>query len=336
MSKKTIAFRADRSKKTGFGHFVRSLALANHLKNDFECYFASYDEDIKDVEVEKHEEYLRQLVQIGILPILLFENSREENDEAFLRYLDNNGIDIVVLDNYYYDAEYQQKIRNLGCKVVCIDDVPSRHMACDLLITGSPLNRSDFSLEPYTEFVSGIEWTFLRDEFLVPMKLRNTKSEPAEVVIAMGGSDAFNLTDKMISIIGNCMPTAKIHVIAGSLVKINSQNQNRVIRHQNLSASELVTLFDKVDLGIFPSSTIAIEAASRKLPIIVGYNTANQMALYENGVKKKLFVPLGNLLDSANLIVARLTEIIGSIPLAPPVIDFSKQKQDTISLFKRL
>lgn len=34
-----IFFRADASREIGYGHFIRSLALANMLKSDFECSF---------------------------------------------------------------------------------------------------------------------------------------------------------------------------------------------------------------------------------------------------------------------------------------------------------
>ena len=37
--KKKILFRADADNKIGYGHFVRTLALADMLKDDFECVF---------------------------------------------------------------------------------------------------------------------------------------------------------------------------------------------------------------------------------------------------------------------------------------------------------
>ena len=37
--KKRILFRADANVQIGYGHFVRTLALADMLKDDFECVF---------------------------------------------------------------------------------------------------------------------------------------------------------------------------------------------------------------------------------------------------------------------------------------------------------
>ena len=35
-----IIFRADAGAGIGYGHFIRSLALADMLKNDFDCVFS--------------------------------------------------------------------------------------------------------------------------------------------------------------------------------------------------------------------------------------------------------------------------------------------------------
>ena len=152
----------------------------------------------------------------------------------------------------------------------------------------------------------------------------------------MGGSDAFNLTDMMTGMVGNCLPNANIDVIAGPLVKINSNKSSLIKIHRNLTAKDMVKIFDKSDIGIFPASTIAIEAASRKLPIIGGYYVSNQMALYDYGVKHRIFAPLGNLQDSPTLIESRLGKILRSERPVPPVINFRNQKQNTIDLFNRI
>ena len=331
MKKRRVVLRADASKKTGYGHFFRTLALANHLKNDFDCNFVSYNEDSELGFIP--ESLLLQVINVcNALPVV--GQSIHAFNKDFLSVLDKD--DIVVLDNYYFTTEYQKEIKNIGCKLVCLDDIPTRHMVCDVLICGSPQQHSNFSLEPYTEFFSGIEWIFLRDEFLIPNKVRDIVSQIQNVVIAMGGSDAFNLTDKMIGTMENCLPHANINVIAGPLVKINSNTSSVINVHRNLTAKDMVNIFDKSDIGIFSSSTVAIEATSRKLPIIGGYYAQNQMVLYDYCVKNRIFAPLGDLQDSPNLIESRLSKILRSERPIPPVINFRKQKQNTIDLFKRI
>ena len=40
--KKRVVLRADASKSIGYGHFTRTLALANILREHFICFFATY------------------------------------------------------------------------------------------------------------------------------------------------------------------------------------------------------------------------------------------------------------------------------------------------------
>ena len=37
--KQRIYFRADAGREIGYGHFIRTLALADMLKDDFDCVF---------------------------------------------------------------------------------------------------------------------------------------------------------------------------------------------------------------------------------------------------------------------------------------------------------
>ena len=41
---------------------------------------------------------------------------------------------IVVLDGYHFDTNYQTKIKQKGCKLVCIDDLHDKHFVADIII----------------------------------------------------------------------------------------------------------------------------------------------------------------------------------------------------------
>ena len=329
VKKPRIVLRADASKKTGYGHFIRSLALAEYLHDGFECCFASFNSDLKSLTRFQLTEIFKTSI-----PFAVTGKTLEEYDEDFLAQI--HPSDIVVLDNYYFSTEYQQRIKDKGCKLVCIDDMHDRHMICDLLITPSPLTREDFSLENYTEFHGGVEWAFLRKPFLAPLAVRNIPSKIKSVVMAMGGSDAFNLTDKMIGILHHELPDTEIHAICGESVSISEESKKMARIHTQLSAEELVELFDNADIGVFPASTVAIEAFSRKLPVIAGYYVENQKAFYDIGIQRRYFSPLGCLLDDTESISQRLKYILDYSRPAPMVIDFRAQKDRIIELFKEI
>jgi len=324
-----VVFRADGSGKTGYGHFIRSLALASYLKDDFDCHFTTYNSI-------DHSPTYYQLAEIAkvcdFIPIV--GSSLEEANADFLNKLRPD--DIVVLDNYYYTTDFQRTIKDKGCKLVCIDDMHDRRMVCDLLMTACPLRREDFSLESYTKFIGGIEWAFLREPFLKPNNNRNISDEISSVVIAMGGADPFNLTDKMIKVVNAVLPKCEIHVMAGDTVAISEESANIAVIHRRLDADGIVKLFDNSDLGIFPASTVCMEALSRELPVAAGYYVDNQKDFYRYGVENNLFSPLGNLLDDTGCLLHRLKTIVGNNRPLPVTIDFHDQKKKIIKIFKEL
>lgn len=329
--KRRVVLRADASKSIGYGHFIRSLALAEYLKDNFDCYFSSYN--IDGIGGLMSEFQLSEVSKI-CSPLAIEGSEIEEFNNKFLRTIQKE--DIIVLDNYYYSTDYQQAIRNKGCKLVCIDDVHDRHMVCDLLLTVCPLERKDFDLESYTKFCGGIKYALLRNPFFTACKPRNIKAKIDKIVIGMGGADAFNLTDKMINIVHSVLPHAMIDVIAGDIVNVSDESSKIATIYRKLSAKEIVELFDSTDLGIFPSSTICLEAFSRKLPVVAGYYVDNQKEFYDYGVKNNLFKPLGCLLDPHAQVASRLTKIFANGCFVPVVIDFKGSKNIIIDLFKSL
>ena len=54
MSSRKIYFRADAGGSIGYGHFIRTLALADMLKDDFECvFYTKTPTDYQQKEAEK-------------------------------------------------------------------------------------------------------------------------------------------------------------------------------------------------------------------------------------------------------------------------------------------
>ena len=67
---KKIYFRADASSDIGYGHFVRSLALADILKDYFDCYFATiHPTEYQLKEISKVCQYYRFQTMVPIMTI---------------------------------------------------------------------------------------------------------------------------------------------------------------------------------------------------------------------------------------------------------------------------
>lgn len=322
-----IILRADAGKQTGYGHFVRSLALAEYLRDQYHCVFASFN----NTEHSPTEYQIREIAKVcGYLP--LNAGSLEEYDELFLQAIATG--DIVVLDNYYFSTDYQRMIRAKGCRLVCVDDMRQRHFVADALLTVCPFEREEFSMEPYTRFLGGIQHSFLRSAFF---KIPERNTDHDRIVVAIGGADPFGLTNRIIRLVSAVAPQLHIDVIAGDTVEVDSGRKGISV-HRRITAEEIVRIFTHASLGIFPASTVCIEALACRLPIAAGWYVDNQEEFYHRGVSRQLFLPLGNLTDPDRILLGRLQDILSRRHTPPPAahIDFASGRDDIIRLFHNL
>lgn len=276
-NKKEIYFRADAGPKIGYGHFIRSLALADMLKDDFKCtFFTVHPTDFQLGELKKSCNY-----------VVMDEETMLED---FLTYL--KGDEIVVLDNYFYTTEYQKRIKGKGSKLVCIDDMHDKHYVADAVINHGVVIESEFDCEPYTRLYLGKNYELLRKPFLQPLKGLKRKNN---VVVSFGGSDPLRLTDKIVSQLIEIQSPYHIVTILGDKTYLSEENRKKVEIRSNISAQQMADLFETSAFGILSTSTVSLEAMSRQLPIMIGYYVENQKEGYDRFLGRGKFLPLGYL-----------------------------------------
>src|SRR5690606_17963227 len=101
----------------------------------------------------------RDIIQEGFLFQVI------DREEEFLQSL--TGKEIVVLDHYGLDSNYQQKIKERGSKLVCIDDQHDKDFLADLVINHSPgVAYQDYRTPAFTQFALGPDFALLRPPFL--------------------------------------------------------------------------------------------------------------------------------------------------------------------------
>lgn len=283
-----VIFRADGGQAIGLGHIMRSLCLANYLKEQFSCSFATRNEE-KGI-----HELIRQSCQEVIqLP---------EGDMHFAFFLEQlKGDEIVVLDNYYFSTDYQKQVRDKGCKVVCIDDTYERHFVADAVINHAEgVERGKYSVEPYTRLMFGYEYALVRPEFINnnPFKARGAIRN---ILVCIGGADPYNISLKIVYSLMSISSELDINLVVGAAYHHKStleelKGLKSVKVHCNLHYKEMAALMDHSDFGVFPASTIAIEACASRLPFATGYFVDNQIQIYQGLAKNQLAFDLGNLL----------------------------------------
>lgn len=254
-----VIIRADGSYKIGLGHVFRSLALAEMLESDFSCMFAIQAPDIK-LEAE-----IRSVCnEIIILPVT-------ETKEEFIHELDPyiKGNEIIVLDGYAFDTEYQKNIKNKHCSLVCIDDIHAFHFFADVIINHSgSADKEIYSAEDYTQYYLGPNYSLLRRPFLRFSSKLIKKRITSNLLICMGGADPLNYTSSILSEVTRYGSFSVINVIIGSAYKYENELMNlmsgdkRITLHKNISAAEMVNIMSTCGMAICSGSSISFEYAT--------------------------------------------------------------------------
>lgn len=298
MERKVI-LRADASPTIGMGHFIRTLALAEMLRDDFYCVYATR----KPTDYQKQE--INQLCKALIeLPD---DNSHYQKLLEVLK-----GDEIVVLDNYYFDTEYQKRIKEKGCKVVCIDDMHDKHYVADVVINHAPgLVEDNFSVDKNSKILLGLKYALLRKQFNDNYNSRTRCIRlPEHLLITFGGADFNNLTCKYLLELNKSSKFNKVSIITGvaytfieELKKIiNSIDDIDIYHHSSVNVSQIIKIVENVDIAIAPSSTILYELIHLNVPVLSGYYTENQINIYKGFAELDVIFKGNDLNDTSHVI----------------------------------
>jgi len=193
----------------------------------------------------------------------------------------------VVIDHYGLNTLYQQKIKESGCKLVCIDDIHEKEFYADLIINHAPgVQPNDYKAQTYTKFALGLDYVLLRPLFLKNAKKDKTSREIKTAFVCFGGSDQKNYSKKSIQDLLQFDEIETIHLVIGAsnqhlelLIKL-FEDEKRVKIHHALNEEEILHLMNESDLSIAPASGILLELLSAKCNVISGYYVDNQKEIY--------------------------------------------------------
>ncbi len=322
MDKRTVIFRADASPTIGMGHFIRTLALAEMLNEHFYCVFATCQPS--SYQIEEIEKVCHSKINLS---------DDDSHFNLFLNYL--KGDEIVVLDNYFFDTDYQKAIKAKGCKLVCIDDLNDKVYFADLIINHTlDIKAEDYQAQTYTQFALGPKYALLRPSFMKMNKNVKQIQKVETLFICFGGLDTYNLTSSTLDVLKETYHLNRIIIVIGEIFEGKTQLIekaklfSKVDIHHAINDVKMAQLMTESDLAIIPSSGTMLEAMSVGLPVITGYYVPNQeiaakkfsdagLALYCGNFLTNFQNNLNNLLnsltiDNLNGMLSRQKEIFGN------------------------
>lgn len=311
MGRKVI-LRADGNQQIGLGHVYRLLALAEMLYENYYLIFA----------IRKPEPFLADLIKntchkLHVLPAYnyVLPDERSISEEIPFDLADVlKGDEIVVTDGYWFGINFQKAVKDIGCKLVCIDDLAEAEFVADVVINHAPgLDHSIYkSVAPHTKLCVGLDYMILRPEFFRPRA--KARLEVTRILICFGGSDTKHLTFDYASKILVLDPASCLQIVYSQafsqeqkelLVMLHKKWPSRVNLYHSLNANELVEIIDSCSHAVVSASTISLEVVARGLTPIIGYYVSNQRHIYDGLIKLQLASGLEDLND-ANEIDSKL------------------------------
>lgn len=190
-----LLIRADAFTTMGTGHVMRCLALAQAWKDD--------KGDVLFVMTTESSALETRLRSEGIEIVYLSAQPGSIDDAIQTAHLAcQRDATWVVVDGYHFDSAYQTGIKEVGLKLMVIDDYGhAKHYFGDLVLNQNL--HADEALyvnrEPYSRLLLGTRYVLLRSEFLDWRGWQREIPKVAyKVLVTLGGSDLDNVTLKVI------------------------------------------------------------------------------------------------------------------------------------------
>ncbi|WP_276496162.1 UDP-2,4-diacetamido-2,4,6-trideoxy-beta-L-altropyranose hydrolase [Pontibacter litorisediminis] len=278
-NKSRIVFRADGNSRIGLGHVVRSLALAQMLKEEFRCVFAVQ---------QPEESLLGQLQHVCEEVIVLEAQEINEQEATYLCGQVLRPSDVVVLDGYRFDTAYQQVIKHHGCALVCIDDIHAYPFVADAVLNmAGGVEKEKYKAAPYTRLLLGPAYALLRPPFLkAASEERELPDEGLRLLLNLGGADPRNHTLRLAQELHASQRFDCIELVVGGayrhLPELEGwlQGKERVKLHQNLDAEGMCRLMRRCAVAVTSASGVAYEYAAVGGLLCVLQTADNQQGLY--------------------------------------------------------
>lgn len=260
-------FRTDATRDIGGGHVMRCLTLANALSaKGWECSFISIPETIKTIPALLSSGY--QIVSF-----------HEADIQA----------DLLVVDHYGLDKEYETENRSWAKKILVIDDLADREHDCDVLLDqtlGRVKEDYIYLVPPHCRILTGSDYTILRPQFAdlrdKALERRAVQAGYIETILVMLGSvDKHNETGRVLDALEYLPGPLKIDVLMG-----NNAPHLQSIKHQvdsnkhnvkiYVDVANVATIMARADLAIGAGGTASWERCCLGLPTLLIEIAENQ------------------------------------------------------------
>ncbi len=258
-----ICIRVDGAKDLGFGHLYRCLAIAQNIHAHEVC-FITQNENGYELGLDFLDSHHYPIIEV-------------ESNSDFLNQLSEIKPDIVINDILDTDKKYMTTLKEFGCFVVNFEDLGKGNRLADIVV-----NDLYPDIYPQENHWYGVEHAILNPNF----EMVESRPEPAEnvdhILIAYGGTDPANLTEKAILALEKIGYEEKVTIILGpghshytSVKEQAGQLKGDVRLLQNVN--NMAVLMKKASLALTSAGRTVTELMTVGVPTITMCQNSREM-----------------------------------------------------------
>ena len=240
-NKLKICIRVDGAKDLGFGHLYRCLAIAQNIHAHEVC-FITQNANGYELGLEFLKRHHYPIIEI-------------ESNGNFLDLLSKIKPDILINDILDTEEEYMAALQKFGCFIVNFEDLGKGNRLADIVV-----NDLYPDIYPQKNHWYGVEHAILNPNF----EMVECRPEPTGIVnhilIAYGGTDPANLTEKAILALQQIGFEDKITIILGP-----GHSHYKSVKEQAGKLNADVTLLQNVSnmAALMKEADLALTSAGR-------------------------------------------------------------------------
>lgn len=280
-------FRADASTAVGTGHVQRCLTIARLLAvNGWSVNFAVTAATVRAVPALADQKFGKLIV-----------SGRPDAEIELMKRQWPRGSDLLVVDHYQRNADFETRARGWARRIAAIDDMPSRPHDVDLLIdatAGRAANDYAGQVPGEAKVLAGVQYVMLRPEVVEARRPAGPAPATAtQLFVSFGGSDPDDLTSRAIDALDDDrLRAVQVTVVVGpanakaDAIVERSRPGLRVV----VDPPRLAEMMASSDFALAGSGTMAWELAYLGVPSLLAVHSRGTVvdALTSAGVARSL------------------------------------------------
>lgn len=340
-----IVIRTDASIEIGTGHVMRCLTLAKQLKR--------HGADVTFVCRKLEGNSISHLQSENMKVLTLPKINQSGNDldwakenwkldaketSSLLKETTPN-IDLMIVDHYAFDQNWEQMLKNQANQILVIDDLADRNHDCDFLLDQNYYinmeERYKGLVPEHCVLMLGPDYVLLREEFIEAAKnQRERTGQVGNLLIFFGGTDPTGETIKTLNAIMELdVSFENIDVVVGASnpQKVQIQQLCKEIPHTHYycQVNNMAELMMKADLSIGAGGSTTWERCFLGLPSVVFIVAENQRELTKTLIGKEVLLCANSDSLDSNENLAMILKEITCVPLK--LLTISERSQEIVN-----